>query len=198
MNKREEQRNKRREQILSCSLDLFTSRGYEATKIRDIAERLNISTGLFFNYFESKEKVYEELVQIGTQAPKSMFMQSVSSIASPIMAFEQIAGYILEALRQDLFTSRMFLLMAQAMKSEGTPEGVKRIVSGFNMVGPAAELIKKGQELGEIREGDPVALSATFWGAVQGTAENLAIYPELPLPKTEWLLDILRAKSSHL
>ncbi|SDM52625.1 TetR/AcrR family transcriptional regulator [Acetanaerobacterium elongatum] len=193
MNKREEQRNKRREQILSCSLDLFTSRGYEATKIRDIAERLNISTGLFFNYFESKEKVYEELVQIGTQAPKSLLMQSIG-ISSPIVVFEQMAGYILDALRQDLFTSRMFLLMAQAMKSEGTPEGVRRIVSDFDMVGPAAELIKKGQELGEIREGDPVALSATFWGAVQGTAENLAIYPELPLPKAEWLVDILRAK----
>jgi AcrR family transcriptional regulator len=72
LNKREQQRMERRQQILECSLDMIIGRGYEAMKIRDIARKLNISTGLFFNYFESKEKVYEELIKLGISGPENV------------------------------------------------------------------------------------------------------------------------------
>ena len=58
-NKREQQRDDRRIEILNCSLNMLVSRGFAAMRIRDIADQLGISIGLFFNYFESKEKVYE-------------------------------------------------------------------------------------------------------------------------------------------
>jgi AcrR family transcriptional regulator len=107
-NKREKQRFERREQILHCSLDMIISRGFEAMKIRDIAQRLNISTGLFFNYFESKEQVYEELVRIGLSGPAGVLELNVNNIA-PIDLFEKMAEYILNALKADAFTGRMFL-----------------------------------------------------------------------------------------
>ena len=64
MTKRDEQREKRRQEILLCSLDIFIKKGFAATKIRDISNELKISAGLFFHYFESKEQVYEELINI--------------------------------------------------------------------------------------------------------------------------------------
>jgi len=49
------------------ALDLFVHKGYAATKVADITGEAKISTGLFFPYFESKEKIYEELIRMGLE-----------------------------------------------------------------------------------------------------------------------------------
>ena len=64
---REEQREKRREEILAAGLDLFIRKGYVATKISDIAAQVGMSVGLLFHYFQSKENLYEELIKYGIQ-----------------------------------------------------------------------------------------------------------------------------------
>jgi AcrR family transcriptional regulator len=54
-----------RQLILESALKLFTTRGYEATTMRDIAEAAECSPGLTYRYFEHKEElviaVYEHL-----------------------------------------------------------------------------------------------------------------------------------------
>lgn len=190
-NKREQQRIERRQQILECSLDMIISRGYEATKIRDIAERLHISTGLFFNYFESKEKIYEELVKIGISGPESVLKFNVDEV-EPIELFEKMTLTIFESLKSNSITAKMFLLMSQTAKSESVPENVKKLAAGLDAFTPVIPVIQKGQQLGEIKEGDPVALAIAYWGAVQGIAESFAIRSDLPLPDGDWIVDILR------
>lgn len=194
MNKREQQRHDRRSQILECSLDMIISRGYAATTIRDIAKKLNISTGLFFNYFESKERVYEELVNIGMSGPDSVFHMLDGFTGTPIEGFEKITSEIFKSLESDPFTAKIFLLMPQAMKSEGVPERIKEIVSKFDALSPVLPIVKKGQELGEIKQGEPVALAMAYWSAVQGVAENAVFNPEMPVPQSSWIVDILRAR----
>ena len=67
METRKEQKERRKQEIMQAALELFVSKGYAATKITDIAKRANISTGLIFHYFESKENLYEELIQMGLE-----------------------------------------------------------------------------------------------------------------------------------
>jgi len=191
LNKREKQRMERRQQILECSLDMIIARGYEAMKIRDIANKLNISTGLFFNYFESKEKIYEELVKIGLAGPKSIFKMNMDEI-EPIEFFERMTETVFESLISYSITGKMFLLMAQTMKSETAPESVKNMVAHFDAVTTIVSVIRSGQNLGQIKEGDPVALAVAYWGAVQGVAESFVFLDNLPLPKSSWIVDILR------
>jgi AcrR family transcriptional regulator len=191
-NKREQQRQERRQQILECSLDMIISRGFEAMKIRDIAGRLGISVGLFFNYFQSKEQVYEELIKIGLSGPARMMEMNVEGI-EPILLFEKITQTIFEALKEDSITRKMFLLMAQTLRWEAAPEGVKKLLEGFDSVTPLLAVIKRGQALGQLKPGDPAALAVAYWGAVQGIAENCAMYADLPLPQSDWVVDIIRA-----
>ncbi len=194
MNKREQQRHDRREQILNCSLDMIISRGYAAATIRDIAKKLNISTGLFFNYFESKESVYEELVKHGMSGPQSVLKIVENSNSSPIENFEKITSEIFKALKSDSMTAKMFLLMPQAMNSEGVPENIKQIVAKFDPMSPVLPFIVKGQKLGEIKPGNPEALAVAFWSAIQGIAECVVLHPEIPMPESSWIVDILRAR----
>jgi AcrR family transcriptional regulator len=188
---RDRQREERRQQILDRSLDMIISRGYEATRIRDIADSLHISIGLFFNYFESKEAIYEELVKIGLSGPESALAFNVEG-ADPLALFGQMTTYIFEALKSYSFTAKMFLLMAQAMRTESAPEGVKRLIASLDYVTPLVAVVQRGQDLGEIKPGDPVALILAYWGAVQGVAETHAVHPELPLPESRWIVDIVR------
>lgn len=60
-------KERRRQEILYAALELFVTKGYAATKITDIAKSANMSRGLMFHYFESKEKLYEELIRMGLE-----------------------------------------------------------------------------------------------------------------------------------
>ncbi|HUA36258.1 MAG TPA: TetR/AcrR family transcriptional regulator [Candidatus Binataceae bacterium] len=55
MGLREEKKAEQRRAILYTAAALFRKRGYDETRIRDIAERLRISEVTFFNYFPSKD-----------------------------------------------------------------------------------------------------------------------------------------------
>lgn len=191
-NSRERQRLSRRQQILECAMDMIISRGYEAMRIRDIAVKLNISTGLFFNYFESKEQVFEELIRIGLSGPAGVIAMDTGDI-EPIVLFEKMAAFIFDALKSDSITGKLFLLMTQAARTEAAPENVKRLLEGADFITPLLGKILQGQQQGQIKTGDPVALIMAYWGAVQGIASNYALSPGLPLPESSWVVDILRA-----
>ena len=88
----------------------------------------------------------------------------------------------------------MFVLMNQAYYNEAAPTGVKDLLRNFDVYTPSIELMKKGQEMGTIREGDPYALAIAFWCAIQGIAEQIAMEPFVPHPKSEWIIDIIRRR----
>ncbi|MDR0519172.1 MAG: TetR/AcrR family transcriptional regulator [Clostridiales Family XIII bacterium] len=48
-----------KERILFKSSILFSSKGYDAVSIRDIADSVGITSGAFYNHFESKEKLMD-------------------------------------------------------------------------------------------------------------------------------------------
>lgn len=188
MKNREEQKAERKQAIMKAGLDLFVRKGYNATKISDIAAEVNMSVGLLFHYFESKEKLYEELVRNGL-AGTQRFMDF--DMEHPLEFFEESARMIFSYMKERTVT-RMFVLMGQAMISESTPQSVKEIVSQVNSVETSVPLIEAGQKLGVIKEGNPLALSIAFWESIQGIAEGLAVQPDLPCPDPSWIVDIIR------
>lgn len=66
---REEQKEKRQQEILRAGLYLFICKGYATTKVSDIAISVGMSTGVLFHYLESKEKLHETLAQLGVSSP---------------------------------------------------------------------------------------------------------------------------------
>ena len=61
----EEIRKSSREKILNVALELFAKKGYHATSISQIALKAKISKGLMYNYFASKERLLDEIIQHG-------------------------------------------------------------------------------------------------------------------------------------
>ena len=185
---RKEQKEMRRKQIMFKALELFIYKGFSETKISDIAESLGISTGLLFHYYESKEKLYEELVLMG--AEQSKYSEQVE-YDDPIDYFTNFINMLFTAAKQQPWVYQMFMLMEQARRPN-MPENIRNIALSVNKVDFAADIIRKGQENGSIKDGDPVALSFAFWCSVQGVMQLHLAAPEYPLPKAEWLTDIIR------
>ena len=79
----EEYSNFRRQQILQASWECFVEKGYAETTIREIAKRMNASTGVIYNYFKGKEEILEailaELKSGGFRRP-SILADAVESI----------------------------------------------------------------------------------------------------------------------
>lgn len=193
MSTRDEQKEQRRQLIISKALELFARKGYSDTKIGDIAKAADMSVGLMFHYFESKEQLYEELVRMGaegTNTPLDM------NFEDPLDYFSGFLKILFQYAKEQPWVFYMFVLMSQARRSDGIPPHIREIAMSVNQVEQSAEIIAAGQQFGYFREGDPYSLSFAFWSSVQGIMEQLAVYPELiekgQLPETDWIIDIIR------
>lgn len=188
---RDEQKEKRRKDILAAGLDIFIRKGYASTKISDIAAHVGMSVGLLFHYFKSKEKLYEELITIGISGPMSVM---APTDMEPLEFFESTAKRIFYYIKTEPFTAKMFVLMSQAYYNEAAPQSIKDKLQSFDIYTPTVLLIQKGQANGTIREGDPYALAIAYWCAIQGIAEQMALNPDTHCPESSWVIDIIRGK----
>ena len=57
-----EKSQRSREQILNAALELFSTQGYRATSVRDIAARAEVSTGNVYHHFADKEAIFHTLL----------------------------------------------------------------------------------------------------------------------------------------
>ena len=71
----EEIRNEKKRLIKDVALELFANQGYATTSISQIAQKANISKGLMYNYYESKENLLKSIVQ--------SFMIEIADIMDP-------------------------------------------------------------------------------------------------------------------
>jgi AcrR family transcriptional regulator len=55
--------NERREAILSAALDEFSTRGFEAARLDDVARRASVAKGTIYLYFRDKESLFQELIR---------------------------------------------------------------------------------------------------------------------------------------
>ena len=64
----------RREEILNAAFEVFAENGYHATRIADIAEKLQMGHGTFYRYFKNKLDIFSAVVD-------NVFAELVSAIA---------------------------------------------------------------------------------------------------------------------
>ncbi len=59
--KREQTKTQNRQTILAAALQVFAELGYGATTVRDIIRATPLASGTFYNYFQSKEEVFQAI-----------------------------------------------------------------------------------------------------------------------------------------
>ncbi len=120
MNTRKNQYNLQRQRILDKSLELFSQRGFAQTAVADIARESNISKGLLYHYFSSKEQLFEETLT----SSLNIFFEYLDTNKDGILTqreFEELILDVFKSLEQNYLNWKLvFQLFTQPELSEKT------------------------------------------------------------------------------
>ncbi|NLT14533.1 MAG: TetR/AcrR family transcriptional regulator [Clostridiales bacterium] len=167
-------RDAKRELILTTALNQFSLKGYYSTRIQDIAEAADISQGLMYYYYPSKEAIYIDLVTDSVEK----INETARYVREMSKTFGEKIMYALRILFKTIETSYRFRqtcrMIAQAtyqadISDEAQVQLDKKRDISYRIM---AEIFRKGQIEGSVVDGDPMELSILFWTSVNG----LAIY----------------------
>lgn len=188
MSTRDEQYARQRNQILTVALDHFTRDGFSGTSLRGVGRELGVSSGLLFHYFATKEALYTELLRI---AASRMVIDLDKATEDPVAFLRGQADGVLTLLAEQPGAARFFLLVDYGHRHPGIDAEADRLLADHRIVEQSVPVLAAGQRMGVIRDGDPHALALAFWASLQGIAQEVADRPDVPLPRTEWILDLV-------
>jgi TetR/AcrR family transcriptional regulator, cholesterol catabolism regulator len=146
--KSEERQGGRRDVILAAAARLFSTRGYHATSVQDIADAVGILKGSLYHHFESKEAILYRIVKepiarlhqtVGEVAagPGSAADKLERAAAAHVQAFHDHYPHLFVYLRETEDVGRRF----QASVGLG-PREYERLWG---------EIIRSGMKAGELR-----------------------------------------------
>jgi AcrR family transcriptional regulator len=86
-NKRDVTKEANRAAILEAGRAVFAELGYDSTNVRDIIRRTPLASGTFYNYFKSKEEVFQALHDDGVVRFKPLLAQARAASGGDFEAF---------------------------------------------------------------------------------------------------------------
>jgi len=167
--KRAEAEGDVRARLLGSAAELFSTKGYAGTTVREIVERAGVTKPAMYYYFRSKEGIYLELMR----GPLEGFLESIESAAAEKGgARDRVVGVCLGA--YDYFMRH--LPHARIMYSiyYGPPQGAPFIdFESVQLRFPETilRLVKEGIRGGEFRRGDAADMAWAMTGAVSVAME---------------------------
>lgn len=171
-------KDERREQILSVALTLFTTKGLSATRISDISSKSEMSQGLIYHYFRSKEEIFIWLIG---SAMEKMNEAALNLEKLPVSAKEKIKLAIeglLKGFDENINTANYYFLITQAALSESFPEEAKELIRTKNKVKyeVVARILRQGQIDGAVKNHDVQEMTTLLFSSINGLALNKAIF----------------------
>jgi TetR/AcrR family fatty acid metabolism transcriptional regulator len=153
----------RRQQILAAAVRVFAERGYESSRVGDIASSAGVAYGLVYHYFDSKEAVLE-----------AVFRESWGRLLSAVALAEETAGtaperlglvvkIVLRAWRDDPNLVR--LLVREVTRNPHIQDELDEIGQAFASL---ERIVAAGQAEGTIRASlDPQLSAWMLYGALE-------------------------------
>ncbi len=85
-----------RARIQDVALELFTEHGYEATSLREIAERLGVTKAALYYHFKTKDDIVASLIEDRVEALEALLDWARAQPDGPAMRLEFITRYSAE------------------------------------------------------------------------------------------------------
>jgi AcrR family transcriptional regulator len=85
-----------KERILTAATELFASRGFDATSVRNIAEKAGLSVPGMFHYFSSKEEILYEIMTAFMDNAYKKIMEIYAADIDPIEKLSEICKFYVE------------------------------------------------------------------------------------------------------
>jgi AcrR family transcriptional regulator len=186
-------KDERREEILRAALAVFARKGLAAAKISDVAQAAELSHGLVYHYFESKEAIYAALVE-ELFARVSADLDAIAARDGSPLA--RIRAFVEHRLARLAAEPEMFRLVMQAfLHPDAIPSSTREVLERFagRCLHVMSAAIREGQARGEIVAGDPESLAAALFAVMNGLAMSQLFELDVPrvVPGVEVILGLL-------
>lgn len=178
----EEYKEKRKSMIVKSALECFAEKGFVTTTVDEIGARCGISKGSIYNYFESKEAIYLELLNIATEKDKENIMTNFSKLESSYSKINYLFDTYIAISPFDpkrLGTTVVFYEFTfHCTRTKAFLEPITE--RGNFLVNLIKETLEQGQVAGEIRkEIDAQMYAHKFWSIIDGVSMQ-TIYQDYP------------------
>ena len=179
--------------IKNAGLRLFSTKGLADTSIIQIAEAAGISTGLMYHYYKSKEDLYAELVKESITGANTVICKIAEWETAPRNKVDRLLEEMLKQIEEDEYAAYHYVFMLQVMLNKNVPSQVKPFLDEaylpFEIMN---RIIAEGQQTGDVRPGDPQALSTLFFSTITGLcAYKLMMKEGFALPSVDMLHGML-------
>ncbi len=140
-----------KEQVLKKAMDLFWTKGYNATSMQDLVDGLGISRSSMYDTFGDKEALFCAALSSYKTHQSASICHAFNNIPSPLQAIKAVFGGVLTGTIND-DTKGCFLVNA-ATELSNNNEKVKDLIcqNTDEVVNTLTTGIKKGQDMGEIK-----------------------------------------------
>ncbi|KIZ16787.1 TetR/AcrR family transcriptional regulator [Streptomyces natalensis] len=170
----------RRRQLIECTIDLISTRGYPATSLSAIAERAGVSKAAVLYHFTSKDNLTRAaLDQVMTQF-RGYVTERLARAEGPR---EAVIAYVRAMIGYQQANRRHVRVITEMLLDDAG--GTKLKTPGSHDTGgrwqALADLLTQGQEAGVLREFDARTVALAIGGAIDGVIAHWLVHPELDL-----------------
>ena len=121
------ERGSTKQKILDAALELFSTQGFEATSIAQIAEAVGIRKASLYSHFASKQAILDAIVEtvLARHAQHSIFARQTppadAGALTPDAAAEMILGQVRYVMHDPRIRKARMMLMISRMNRAGMP-----------------------------------------------------------------------------
>ena len=157
-----------RTKILEAAARHFSAHGYDNTSLADVAREASVSKALILWHFESKARLFEQVLAHTISSYEVESDEDLESLAEPDQLVELVDRY-LEFVRENSEAVRLFLGLV--LRSDNRPDEffdqILALHEHFRRL--VADTIRRGQERGTIsREAEPEVRAGLLMSALHG------------------------------
>ena len=142
----------RREAILAAALDEFSSRGFEAARLEDVARRAGVAKGTIYLYFRDKENLFQELIRtMLTPLVGTIEAMGQADVPLPVLAdriVDLFVSQVYETRRKDVVR----LMISEGRRFPKLAEFYYREVLS-RIIAAVRTLLQRAAARGEVPEG---------------------------------------------
>lgn len=167
----------RRDQILAAARSCFVDRGYHPTRMEDIAAAAGLSKGGVYFHFQSKQEVFDALVQEEFDASMNTLKAVTDSPATIAEKMQTLGKFFLESFTSNKDAPRFFIVMGEmGLRDEKLAQKLLEMQTAF--IDQVAKLIDQGVAEGMLKPVDSKAIASILKAMIDGVEGLQAIrYP---------------------
>ena len=200
MGRRERKKLQSRKMILEAAISEFSKKGYKETSVADIMAAADLGIGTFYNYFASKEELLFSLLGRLGETIRIALAEARAAERSSLELLEVGARVTAKFLDENRFVMPLFLSVSHHKPQEGAEDKPHPSRMAPQVKRVFTEIIREGQEAGEIRSDVPVDLIAEMFHSLYQAAAfsqlELSFQENIAL-KTRLLLDGIRRRDGQ-